>query len=49
MAVDYIHKYASVLSKRGVAVKLFEDRPDLYDSVEDARRMVRYYCGQAGK
>lgn len=39
------HRYTS---KKGLARHLFETRPDIFDSVESARRSVRYVTGSSG-
>ena len=48
LAIEYIKKYASELSKKAIAEMLVRDRPDLYTCVEAARSLVRHYTGNKG-
>ncbi len=49
LVLSYLQKYGRELSKRTIAKMLYEDRPDSFKSVEDARVKVRYFTGNHGK
>lgn len=46
---DYIKKYPKITEKKTMARKLNADFPTLFPDIENARQMVGYYLGTAGK
>jgi predicted phosphodiesterase len=48
VVLEYIQKYTT-LSKKKIAKELFKDRPDLFISLENARKRVRWYMGSDGE
>lgn len=48
VALEYINKYGSEMSKWALAKKLYKERPDIYKSRDNARDIIRYHTGTLG-
>lgn len=49
LAEKIIKEFAGFMSNKSMARKLYQENPKVYENIEDARRVIRYYLGVNGE